>query len=461
MNFRKHLKRFLIVLLCLFFISFEVFSSYTKTKAVVPVVAFGGAIIASFLAAAGVSLSANNISSTTDMNDLLNNLANQYSDESGVTSIETELAVKDAYNFYYADKAGDAMVSVSERFSTWLDGFKNWFVNKFALTDSGDSVIVNSTVLDLPDGKFPFYPDRSIFVNGNVPISLVPIVTGVTDIPITDSFSAIITVGEPYDYYGHRVQISIQGYNPNTDTFSGNFSHIYVADQAGSFDFVKIYFGNYNGNLTISMAPDDWGDYTVWNYGYFTNISISSLDTSFIGLSGSLTDGYDDFEQALTDAQSDAGATGQVGINAGEVDVDKPYTQEKIADAILQNTIANTGVGTLVGGYADEKEVEEENDTERLPTGAEIGENIVVVDGLEDFFPFCIPWDLYSLVEKLNVPAEAPVFDLDIGFAGLFTKETVHIDFSAFDTAALIFRTCVLIGFAIFLIIKTRDLIRG
>ena len=87
--------------------------------------------------------------------------------------------------------------------------------------------------------------------------------------------------------------------------------------------------------------------------------------------------------------------------------------------------------------------------------------NIIVIDGLHRFFPFCIPWDIYDLVEKFNVETEAPEFDLNIGFAGIYQQETIHLDFSPFDTAALIFRILIVIAFGFFLIIKTRDLIRG
>ena len=239
-----------------------------------------------------------------------------------------------------------------------------------------------------------------------------------------------------------------------------SFSNPYKSDDAGNFNFIKVFFG-YNGGLSLCMAPSTAGDYTVSNYSVNTYLPVNSSDITSIGLTGSLTDGYNDFEQALNDAKTDAGVNGQVAVGAGSVESDKPYTDESIANGILDNVITNVGTGTLVGGYADDKEVENENDVERVPTVAEIGSNIVVVDGLEDFFPFCIPFDLFEIISLLNVQSEAPKFNWKMSFADRVDDYDIVIDLTPYNTVAAVFRTMIIIVFLIFLTLKTRDLIRG
>lgn len=86
------------------------------------------------------------------------------------------------------------------------------------------------------------------------------------------------------------------------------------------------------------------------------------------------------------------------------------------------------------------------------------------VAGLQEVFPFCIPWDFYYLVNVLSAKAEAPYFSFPITYwddKGKKHTEKIVIDFSEFDTVARILRTMELLAFMIFLTLKTRDLIRG
>lgn len=76
--------------------------------------------------------------------------------------------------------------------------------------------------------------------------------------------------------------------------------------------------------------------------------------------------------------------------------------------------------------------------------------------GLQNKFPFCIPWDLYNSFSSFNVQGEAPVWEItyldDTGFV---------IDFGIFEPWAVIIRWGLLIFFNVGLIILTRNIIRG
>lgn len=73
---------------------------------------------------------------------------------------------------------------------------------------------------------------------------------------------------------------------------------------------------------------------------------------------------------------------------------------------------------------------------------------------LTDFFPFCIPFDLYDLYSSLAAAPETPVFDLKI--AGY----TVTVDLSPWDDFAAYFRRLQLLLFVIGLAASSRKFIK-
>ena len=79
---------------------------------------------------------------------------------------------------------------------------------------------------------------------------------------------------------------------------------------------------------------------------------------------------------------------------------------------------------------------------------------------LKNFFPFCIPFDLYDFFSCLNADPVAPVIDWQIPLPGGSTYP-ITLDLSVFDPVAKILRTMELLAFCVGLAFKTRDLIRG
>ena len=79
---------------------------------------------------------------------------------------------------------------------------------------------------------------------------------------------------------------------------------------------------------------------------------------------------------------------------------------------------------------------------------------------LSQYFPFCIPFDLYAFVSCLNADPVAPVIDWEIYLPGGETYP-LQVDLSPFDQVARILRTLQLLLFCIGLAAKTRDLIKG
>lgn len=75
---------------------------------------------------------------------------------------------------------------------------------------------------------------------------------------------------------------------------------------------------------------------------------------------------------------------------------------------------------------------------------------------LDEYFPFCIPFDVYHLLSKFSADPVTPVFD--IGFTEPFTNSNVnfHIDLSPWDSVASAIRTAELGAFIVGLAVASR-----
>lgn len=76
-------------------------------------------------------------------------------------------------------------------------------------------------------------------------------------------------------------------------------------------------------------------------------------------------------------------------------------------------------------------------------------------------FPFCIPYDLYSCFAILYKDPKELYFEIPYKMSSLGIDDKLVIDLRKFDSLVLIVRYLSLIGFVIFLTLKTRDLIKG
>ena len=79
---------------------------------------------------------------------------------------------------------------------------------------------------------------------------------------------------------------------------------------------------------------------------------------------------------------------------------------------------------------------------------------------LKQYFPFCIPFDLYAFFTCLDADPVAPVIDWIIPIPG-GGSYPFQIDLSVFDSVAQTLRRLQLLLFCVGLAFKTRDLIKG
>lgn len=153
--------------------------------------------------------------------------------------------------------------------------------------------------------------------------------------------------------------------------------------------------------------------------------------------------------------------------------VDVVTTLDVPADVAIPIDLENVKVGDLAIPYTDAvpkvKTVDTVKDVtlpNKNPVVKEKPSNKTgefTLSGLEQVFPFCIPWDLKSLYGSLTAEAQAPKFIWKFFYMnnGKMVSKNIEIDLSKFDTVAKYVRTMELLAFMLFITLKTRDLIRG
>jgi len=81
------------------------------------------------------------------------------------------------------------------------------------------------------------------------------------------------------------------------------------------------------------------------------------------------------------------------------------------------------------------------------------------MSGLTEKFPFSIPFDLVKAFTMMMAPSEAPKFTIPFRIESLNFDHDFEIDLTGFEVLAKIVRWGILVGFNIWLILKTRELI--
>lgn len=91
-------------------------------------------------------------------------------------------------------------------------------------------------------------------------------------------------------------------------------------------------------------------------------------------------------------------------------------------------------------------------------SGSAPGFDDMKLPGLKDFFPFCIPFDLYAMMQALCADPVAPSFTFATSFLG--HVYTVDIDLSAWNDVATVVRYMVVAIYIVALAVATRKFIK-
>lgn len=125
----------------------------------------------------------------------------------------------------------------------------------------------------------------------------------------------------------------------------------------------------------------------------------------------------------------------------------------------LKKLLQEQGSG---GGSGSDSGTTDPTDPSTPDSGGSTGEapdfNGMMLPGLKDFFPFCIPFDLYNMMQALCAEPEAPKFQFATSFLG--QVYTVDIDLSAWDNVAATIRYMVVAIYIVALAVATRKFIK-
>lgn len=461
-------KRILPFILILVLVTFTVFGLFNKPKAVradiLSIAALGGGalatIVAAYFATSGIVLEGSGGSGGSEFlgnyvaNYVVNSpsfVNNQYFDSSGnwIGSAEQLSMVQNTEN-------GVVSFIFGKDFAAWLNVLTNAFVQDNSLELGTSTVLESGDTISFISGDFPVQNAGTSYHNtsyyglvgdrSNALFSYPDTQVGTYNFQITENYYMRIVFTAGGDRYYYTVYSSTDGVNynalNNNDPLRLDYYLGFVINDYGQFALAR-----YQSNSVRVNYPSPY-------------YSLADADVSTMSLEGSLTDGYEDFQDAIgQDMEKEKdNAEAVFGINVGAYN--PALSPDLIAEALLDSILAGDYTGEYEGSYENQEEAEEElqEEQEFVP---EVPPDWVIVNGLEDFFPFCIPFDLYNLISMFNVPAQAPVFEWKMNFADRFDDYTITIDLSPYETVAVVFRIMLVIGFVIFLILKTRDLIRG
>lgn len=340
----------------------------------------------------------------------------------------------------------------------------------------------------------------SSYVDDDVKMALRDFVLNNTDIPSNLIFFSSVASSNKYTvYFLHRDYISKDvGYTylgiPPSD--SSSYAVLNQFDSNGK----NVTFTNYflvEKKFTYNSSADsftwDGNSYNAPAY----SISGSNMKNYFViskyplrygsGITSSVMSDFLNNTELYQSSYSNYLYTVTGGYQAGTIDklADKELSAAQleainsaVRTAVLDNTTTAEDDDTLV--YSPDISIDLANaifqalvdqgvitdETTGDDTGTTEPPLVVPIDpatfgiDLTKLFPFCIPFDLYDMLNVLCAEPIAPSFDWEIT-APTGKKENFTIDLSVFDSVAQVVRTVELLGFCVGLAFKTRDLIRG
>ena len=141
-----------------------------------------------------------------------------------------------------------------------------------------------------------------------------------------------------------------------------------------------------------------------------------------------------------------------MGVKVGDVAKDIDYA------ASIDATMTQEGI------KADEKVGTDKTVIKPfIPSTSDKPAREYTLEGLDELFPFCVPFDVYRLISFLQADPKAPKLKWNVPtINGKKVKNNIlEIDFSKYNQAAEIFRTLEFIAFCLGFVLVVRKLIRG
>ena len=227
----------------------------------------------------------------------------------------------------------------------------------------------------------------------------------------------------------------------------GVYTYSYYVSVGGGLGFGWV---TQFGNLSTFIAGDpNQASLCFGRNGYFYNSSYINDSVPFYPTTGNILDWDDEYNvnDVITGVNGYAGSetSPSMSFDPTQSIGEGNYPISKT----LQGTIASDPSLPVESNPAIEQDPAIEDELPgilEIPTG---GFDIPILSGLQNRFPFSIPWDIKNLFKSMRSVAVAPRFQGDLYIAPLNYTYHIDINLAMFDTQAEIFRTCFLISFII------------
>lgn len=411
----------------------------------------------------------------TYVGQLLNRWLSSGASNLGFSTLATKMQEGLSYlpdGTLYLDSEATAAVADFQRWAWDEDGAN---LVQYAVFGTGDGVLTNGVYTAVPfdcnlgpfvsSGTSWYYSDISLFLSGstnqfhNNPC-VSPISSRVYAVVLNKGNASRVYFSVPYA----PGKIGITRFS--TGTPSGLSLSVDVSD---SDVWYYVYGSNSTVNYQVTLSVVDDLDVPPPALSSFSGDSalIGDVDT-FVGpmqqeqgtqlpLSGAVTVSADAAARLHLDNYLRAVAAAYAGTGTASVPVTDVGTGDE--DTLPLSVPLDTPIG--VTGVTDAA-IDQ--------SGSVAGSDAVASDfeGLDDFtmdltqfFPFCVPFDLAYLFEKLRADPQALVIDWHFMIPYLDVDIPIQIDLSPFDSVAQLLRSLEVIAFIVALLVGTKNLIQG
>lgn len=265
---------------------------------------------------------------------------------------------------------------------------------------------------------------------------------------------------------------------------------VYWGNMNNAVEYCVSYVGNIGGMFSQADTYNT-GGFSV-DCGFqdvFAGLDNSEIANILGGIACGLITGYDGWNLGIKNPVSnpakDVADSIAVAPETQEI-LDRDKTLDNVdvvteldipADDAIPVDLTGVAVGELAVPYTDAvpntdtvdvaKDVTLPDKTptkEKAKTKPKNRTGEFTLSGLQEVFPFCVPWDLKALGSTLAADAKAPKFTVKLP-SGMNKKGVVYtevvVDLKQFDDVAKILRVMELLLFCIGLVFVTRYLIKG
>lgn len=231
-------------------------------------------------------------------------------------------------------------------------------------------------------------------------------------------------------------------YSSSTVTMARSFLSSYSSDLGSLSSTVDLTLDTVASSVDSSLYDSWTANGGTYDGGDYIPVSIPSLDASAIS--------------AQTQAQAQAGSIPDAVVEeivAGSEAVPDTDTGTiaEVIDAIqaLPQTMADLFTGIKDAVLSIPQAIAD------VLSPPAVSESFQI--SLTDFFPFCIPFDLYNLLDALAASPEAPVINGVIPVPTFGQTYEIEVDLTPWDNVAALFRTLQLGLFIVGLALVTRE----